>query len=212
MTKFGLKMLMILCFLSTSVFAQKKIFESPKMKQAVATHKVVAILPFQVTIKMKKLPKNTTQEDITKQEKLEATNIQNSVYTFLLRKSKKYTVSFQDVSKTNALLSKAGISIENLSTKTMDEVAKILEVDAVIGGSVVTDKPISEGGAVAMAALGLGFMKSNEAKTIMTIHNGTDAELLWRYERAVSGSVGSSTDDLVEIMMRQIARNFPYDK
>jgi hypothetical protein len=212
MVKTTLKILVLLCFLSTSLLAQKKIFESPKMKEVIPVHKTVAILPFQVTIKMKKLPKNTTVEDIARQEKLEATNIQNSVYTFLLRKSKKYTVSFQDVSKTNALLAKAGITQENIATKTMDEVAKALEVDAVISGSVVTDRPISEDGAVALAVLGFGFVRSNEAKTVMTIHNGADAELLWRYERAVSGSIGSSTDDLVELMMRQIARNFPYEK
>ncbi|KOY86882.1 hypothetical protein AD998_12660 [bacterium 336/3] len=213
MVKITLKVLVFLCFLSTTTaFAQKKIFESPKMKGVIPIHKTVAILPFQVTIKMKKLPKNTTVEDIARQEKLEATNIQNSVYTFLLRKSKKYTVTFQDVAKTNALLAKAGITQENMATKTMDEIAKALEVDAVIGGSVVTDRPISEGGAVALAVLaGVWFAPSNEAKTVMTIHNGADAELLWRYERTVSGGVGSSTDDLVERMMRQIARNFPYE-
>lgn len=213
---FSLKALfvcLVVLMMNASAFAQKKIYENPKMKTIAPTHKIVAILPFSVTIKMAKLPKGTTQEDIIKQQKAEATNIQNSVYTYLLRKSKKYTVGFQDVSKTNTLLKKAGITDENVGEKTMDELAKLLEVDAVIGGTIVTDKPISEGAAMASAFLfgGLGG-RANEAKTTMTIHNGTDGELLWRYDRTVGGGLGSSTDALVEAMMRQIARNFPYDK
>lgn len=207
---------LFVCFavlmVNASAFGQKKIYENPKMKEIAPTHKIVAILPFNVTIKMAKLPKGTTQDDIVKQQKAESTNIQNSVYTYLLRKSKKYTVSFQDVSKTNVLLKKAGITDENVGEKTMDELAKMLGVDAVIGGTIVTDKPISEGAAIAKAFL-FGFGgKSAEAKTTMTIHNAADGELLWRYDRTVSGGLGSSTDDMVETMMRQIARNFPYDK
>ena len=203
---------LIVLMMNANAFAQKKIYENPKMKTIAPTHKIVAILPFAVTIKMAKLPKGTTQDDIIKQQKAEATNIQNSVYTYLLRKSKKYTLSFQDVSKTNVLLKKAGITDENITEKTMDELAKLLEVDAVIGGTIVTDKPISEGAALAKAFL-FGFGgKTSEAKTTMTIHNAADEELLWRYDRIVSGGLGSSTDDMVEGMMRQIARNFRYDK
>lgn len=192
--------------------SNKKIFESPKLKEAVAGHKTVAILPCMVTIKLKKMPKNTTEADIKTQEKKEATNIQNSMYTFLLRKSSKYSVTFQDVAKTNALLAQNQITVENLETFTKDQIAKILGVDSVISSSLITDKPVSEGGALA-AALLIGFsMKTNEAKVMMSINNGSDGELLWRYDRQVAGGVGSSTDDLVDRIMRQIARNFPYEK
>ncbi len=207
--------LFVFCFLlfvTVQAQSNKKIFENPKLKEIASLHKTVAILPYQVTIKMKKMPKNVTQEDINKQQKQEATNIQNSMYTFLLRKSSKYFVTFQDVAKTNALLAQNQITIENLDTFTKDQVAKILGVDAIISGSLITDKPVSEGGAMVVGFL-TGFgMKTNEAKVMMSINNGTDGELLWRYDRQVAGGVGSSTDDLIDRIMRQIARNFPYDK
>ena len=38
-----------------------------------------------------------------------AKNLQQSMYTYLLRKSDKYSVSFQDVERTNALLKSKGV-------------------------------------------------------------------------------------------------------
>lgn len=203
-------------FVISFTYAQKakQIFEAPNLATAVATHKTVGILPFEVTIKMKKLPKGVTQEQIIEQQKTESKNVQNSMYTFLLRKAKdkNYTVTFQDVTKTNTLLAKQDITIDNLGKYTKDEIAKILGVDAIISGNLVTDKVMSEGGAIALGLL-IGFWgKTSEASVTMNIHNGTDGELLWRYDREVAGGVGNSTDDMVNRIMRQVARNFPYDK
>jgi hypothetical protein len=192
-------------------FSQKQIFESPKLKTTVAEHKIVAILPFTVTISYKKQPKNFSAEANRDQEKKMSTSIQSSMYTFLLRKAKNYSVSFQDTERTLVLLKKAGM-YDKLGEFTNDEIAKALGVDAVIGGKFETEQTKSEAGAIASAIMfgGLGG-KTGTGTLTMTLSNGVDGELLWRFFKTMDEGITNSTDDLVEKMMRKVSRNFPYE-
>ncbi|HSQ46867.1 MAG TPA: hypothetical protein VLM44_08125 [Lutibacter sp.] len=205
------KTLFILLILSTiNVFSQKQIFSSPNLKEIISTQKIVAILPFTTTISYKKQPKNFSVEANRDQEIKMAKNIQSSMYTFLLRKADKYTVSFQDVDKTNILLKKAGIE-DKLDEMTKDEIAKILGVDAAISGKFEQEQSKSEAGAIATAVLFGGFGgKTGSGTLTLTINNGTDGELLWRFMKTMDDNIATSTDDLVESMMRKVSRNFPY--
>jgi hypothetical protein len=188
----------------------KQIFESPKLSSEVKAHKIVAILPFEAKITYKKQPKNFNAEANRDQEATMSKSIQNSMYTYLLRKSKNYSVTFQDVEKTNILLKKAGM-YDKLGEFTRDEIAKALGVDAVIGGSFETEQTKSEAAAIASAVVFGGFGgKTGTGSLTMTINNGTDGELLWRFFKTMDDGIATSTDDLVERMMKKVARNFPY--
>lgn len=134
-------------------------------------------------------------------------SIKSSMYTFLLRKRENYNVSFQDVDKTNILLKKAGM-LDKLDEYTKDEIAKVL---GVIGGTFETEQTKSEAGAIASAVLFGGFGgKTGTGTLTMTLNNGTDGDLLWRFFKTMDQGLASSTDDLVESMMRKVSRNFPY--
>ena len=188
----------------------KQIFESPQLRTIVNQHKLVAILPYKVSITYKKQPKNFNADANRDQEKSMSNSIQSSMYTFLLRKRENYSVSFQDVDKTNILLKKAGI-LDKLDEFTKDEIAKVLGVDSVIGGTFETEQTKSEAGAIASAILFGGFGgKTGTGTLTMTLNNGTDGELLWRFFKTMDQGLASSTDDLVESMMRKVSRNFPY--
>ena len=192
--------------------AQKQIFESPQLSSTIKLHKIVAILPFIVKITYKKQPKNFSVEANKDQEVKMAKSIQSSMYTFLLRKSDKYTVSFQDVEKTNILLKKGGVA-DKLDEMTKDEIAKILGVDAIISGTFESEQTKSEGAAIASAILFGGFGgKTGSGSLTMMVNNGMDGELLWRFFKTMDDSISTSTDDLVESMMRKVSRNFPYLK
>lgn len=208
------KLLFVLFIVTFSISgnSQKQIFESDNMKTAINSHKTVAILPFTVKITYKKQPKNFSAEANKAQEVKMSTSIQSSMYTFLLRKKDNYSVSFQDVEKTNILLKKAGVS-DKLDETTKDELAKILGVDAVISGTFESEQSKSEGAAIATAILfgGLGG-KTGTGSLTMTINNGSDGELLWRFFKTMDDNIATATDDLVERMMRKVARNFPYEK
>jgi hypothetical protein len=190
----------------------KQVYESPKLKTEKATHKIVAILPFTTKISYKKLPKSFNAEANKEQEKTMSKSIQASMYTFLLRKASDYTVEFQDPEKTNILLKKAGVA-DKMDEMTKDEIAKILGVDGIFGGSFETEQTKSEAGAIASAVLfgGLGG-KTGTGTLTLTLNSGQSGDLLWRFFKTMNDGITSSTDDLVEHMMRKVSRNFPYSK
>jgi hypothetical protein len=204
--------LTLFLFITVASFAQKQIFESPKLKSEISKHKIVAILPFNVSITYKKQPKNYSAEGNKAQEVEMSKSIQSSMYTYLLRKAKSYTVGFQDVDKTNILLKKAGI-YNKLDSLTKDDIAKVLGVDAVISGDFKTEQTKSEGAAIALAVLTYGTGgKTGDGSLVMNINNGADGELLWRFTKTMNEGISTSTDDVVEKMMRKVSRNFPYEK
>lgn len=202
--------------LSVSTKAQfegsKQVFESPNLKSAISSHKMVAILPFDTKITYKRQPKNFSAEANRDQEKTLSKNIQLSMYTFLLRKSADYSVQFQDPNRTNVLLKKAGL-LDKLDESTEEEIVKALGVDAVLGGRFETEQTKSEAGAIASAVVLGGFGgKTGTGTLFLTLNEGKSGELLWRFFKTMDANITSSTDDLVERMMRKVSRNFPYAK
>lgn len=190
----------------------KQVFSSPKLESTIKRHKLVAILPFEATMSFKKQPKDFDAEANRAKEKAMGTSIQSSMYTFLLRKSNDYTVEFQDVDKTNILLKKAGLT-DKLSEYSKDEIAKVLGVDAIISGKFESEQTRSEGGAIVTTVLfgGLGSKTGSGALT-MVINDGASGDMLWRLYKSMNDSVFTSTDELIDRMMRKVSRNFPYSK
>lgn len=204
-------------YFTSPVFAQfggntKQIFESPNLKSEISSHKTVAILPFDVSINYKKQPRNFSYEANKEQEQKMSTSIQSSMYTYMLRKSKDFTVSFQDVDKTNILLKKNGM-LNKLDSFTKDEICKALGVDAVLSGKYLIEQTKSEAGAIASAVILGGFGgKTGTGSLVLTLNNGSNGDLLWRFTKTLDDNITTSTDDVVEHMMRKVARNFPYSK
>jgi len=192
--------------------AQKQSYSSPNLKEAIKVHKMVAILPFRMTISYKRLPKGFDAEANKADEKKEGINMQQGMFTYLLRKSKSYTVQFQETERTNALLKKAGI-YDKLDEMLQDSICKILGVDAVIKCSYDYEKTGSEAGAVAKTFLfGLGGNSKASGSLTMQIYNGANGSLLWRFYKEMDVGAFTSADALMERMMRKVARNFPYEK
>jgi hypothetical protein len=190
------------------------VFTAPNFATAKRGHKTVAVLPFDVSVLMKKLPKGVTPEQIKADEEKTAFTAQSQAYTYLLKQmgKDKYTVEFQDIDKTNALLLKNSLDYAGIKSKTKDEIAKILGVDAVMSGKIVMEKPMNEGAAIALGLL-VGFWGStNKVNTASTIHTGSDGKLLWKYDWEASGSIGSSTESLTKALMKNVSKNFPYMK
>ncbi len=188
----------------------KQVFESPKLKEEIAKHKTVAILPFKATITYKKVPKNFDAKANEEQEKNLAVNMQSGMYTYLLRKSDKYSVSFQDVDRTNALLKSAGV-FDKLDEITQDSICRLLKVDAVVKCSYAYEKTASEAGAIATTVL-IGVGKTASGALTMQIYNAKDGELLWRFYKEMNEGVLSNANEVMERMMRKVSRNFPYEK
>ena len=182
------------------------------------THKLVAILPADVTVQLRpNQARKTTLEQQRDMEARTSLDYQERIYAWLLRRGQQrgYTVQFQDVRQTNARLRESGITKDELRTRTPQELAKILGVDALLATRVLTSKPMSEGAAVALLAAsaltGVGiFGATNQANISVDIHEGNAGNLMWKYDYLATGSVFSSPEAIVDALMRNASKKFPY--
>ena len=190
-----------------------KIYKSSSFSTALARHKTVAILPAEVTMQLRpNEAKKMSQEQLDDLASKTGYDIQEKMYGWFLRKGDKYnyTVKFQDVTKTNALLKQAGISYGDLKTTDRSKIAKVLGVDAVLQDRTTMEKPMSEGAAVAVGLLVGAWGATNKVQTTINIHDGNSGDLLWKYDYQASGSVGSSSTQLVDALMKNASKKFPY--
>ncbi len=186
------------------------VYNSTGLKTAEQKHQLIAILPFDVTVQYNRLPRNVTVEQIEENEHDLAFILQNQMYNRFLRKNDQFRIQFQDVDKTNMMLERNKIEVEQLKEFSADELARLLEVDAVISGKVITTKPMSTGAAIVVGVLFNVWGSTNTADVTISLHDGNDSDLLWRFNHVYSGSVGSSPEQLTNAMMKPISRKFPY--
>ena len=190
-----------------------KIYKSNEFETALARHKTVAILPSDVSTRLRPNEfKRITQEQLDDINEKTGLAIQDKMYSWFLRRSdqRNYTVSFQDVTRTNALLKQAGIEYEDLATKDRTELAQLLGVDAVLQNRTTMDKPMSDVAAVAVGVVFGVWGNTNNVQTTINIHDGDSGSLLWKYDYEASGSLGSSAERLVNGLMRNASKKFPY--
>ena len=158
----------------------------------------------------RKQPKNFNPDADREQEIKMSTSIQGSLYTYLLRHSNEYPISIQTVDETNLRLKRAGME-GNPDKFTKTEIATALGVDAVLDSRFEMRHTQSDGVAIATMVLVSGAGgRTGTGKFTLTLNNGTDGELLWRFYKSMDENVIASSTDLIERMMGKVARNFPY--
>lgn len=200
-------------FIGFSSVAQTKLYVHPDADTYVAETNMIAILPLSTEVKMRpKQLKDFTPEQIVEMEKDEALNIQKSMYSWFLNKKKKgkLLVNVQNPKKTNKLLKDAGIDPNVANEELTSDLSKILGVEATIGGTFETNKPMSNAAAIGLALLGVGGATQNVTLNLDIIHK--DDETVVNYLKNMKGGLGSSTDDLINVLMRKTARRIPYTK
>ncbi len=213
-----MKQLLLIIILFTGISASgqfmgesaKQIYKSPNYKEVLETHHTVAILPFKATISYKRTPKNFNAEANTAEEKKLGLNMQEGMFTYLLRKSDKYTVQFQDIQRTNALLKQKEL-FDHLDEILPDSLCKVLNVDAVIKCTYEYEKTGSEAGAIVSAVL-IGNAKTGSGGLTMQINDKKQGDLVWRFYKEMNESITSNANEIMDRMMRKVSRNFPYEK
>ncbi len=212
MKKFLIPFVLLILFITA---CGPKIYKSGEFNDVAAKHKIVAILPADVTIMLRpNQSKKMAADELEKNREATAYAIQDKMYSWFLRRSEKfkYTVKFQDVSKTNSILKEAGLTYTDIRLKSKESIAKILGVDAVISNITRMDKPMSEGAAIAVGVLIGAWGSTNNVTTTINIHEAKQGDLIWKYDYVAQGSVGSSPENLVNALMRNASRKFPYNE
>jgi hypothetical protein len=199
-----MKNIIVLFVLSIFVSSCASIYLAPNGKSIANKHEIIAIVKPKVSIKARK---KDDAEAIKESQRTSAFEFQQEIYKYLLKRKTKgnIQVNIQDVDETNAILERS--DIKNLTTK---EMCDLLGVDAIMTSNFGLEKPMSTGGAIALAVL-TGFGAStNKVVVTLGIKNCDDKSLLWKYDHKYSGGIGSSPSMLVDGLMRQASKKMPY--
>lgn len=205
----------LLVFISINAKSQTNLYENPNFDSISKSHKKIAITPFKTQVKLRpRQLKNMSDEQLDELEKSEGESIQTAMYSWFLKRKKRgklENLEVQDPKSTTVLLKRKNIDYNNITDFTPQELAEILEVDAIITGEFETNKPMSEGVAIAIALIG-GWVTTNSATVNMSVHDRIDGVLLWNYNKIVRGSLYSSPEDLINVLMRKASRRLAYTK
>lgn len=203
----------LLVFFATASFSQTKLYVSPNADSYVANTKTMAILPMHVQVKLRpKELKDFTPEQMAEMNKNESLDLQKGMYSWFLTRSKRGTllVQVQNPTLTNALLKKNGIDLFNYDEYTPSELGKILGVEAIITGSFETSKPMSNAAGIGLLLLTGTAFATSSATMNMDFVNTADNEVVVNYFKTIKGSLGTDSQDLMNILMRKVSRRIPY--
>ncbi|WP_210489782.1 hypothetical protein [Rufibacter aurantiacus] len=200
----------------------RNMYTSPAFAAAAKHHKTIAILPFDVQVglrpnQMRKL----TPEQLYALELQHGRAVQSAFQIHFLNKVNKdgEKVAVQDVNVTNTILKEHDIQPEEIPNYLPAELAQMLGVDAVLVGSLTTEKPVSTAVAAAVAIYTFlytpyvgGAGPTNSGNTMMRIYDGASGDLLWSYDKALSRGIGSDTHNIIKAITRKATRQIPYAK
>ena len=203
-----------------------KYYTASNFEEKTENHKVVAILPAEVTFTGKQ-PKNLSPDDIAKAEERESIDFQYALMNSILNhaNTKKYitTVNFQDVNTTLKILEKNSISVRDSWNKDDNELAKLLGVNSVIRMNIRKQRYMSD-----EASYGVGVAKqviyktgigskvpvpSSVGKTYdiyATCNLLSDNQTLWNDNYKRSTDYDTAPNVIVEWITDDFGENFPY--
>jgi len=208
-----MKKLVVLILLLSSAYvsAQKNIFLSNRFDALSEDHEVLAIIPFLTRLD---LEDNTNKSSLSELEEKEGYAVQNALETYFSRgkKRKKFSVEFQNIENTNAILAKNEISYKNIDIYTTKELCKILKVDGIISGTLDLNILLSKGIPTNFSFLDYVLGDSNYGRIGIKVSDGNTGKLLWKYEKQINKKSGKNTNALIEGMMRKATKKFPYEK
>lgn len=204
---------LLLCISSISIFGQKTIYQSESFGNLSKDHKVLAILPFDTLLEIKNFD-HLDEDEKEKLKEQEAYAVQNALETYFLKrkKRKKFSVEFQNIKNTNAILEQHGITYRNLDIYTMEKLAEILGVDGIINGNLRVNALISKGVSTSYDLMSFITGKSDYGKIAIKISDGKTGKLIWKFENTITRKSGKNTFAIIEGMMKKAVRKFPYDK
>lgn len=200
-------------FLMTFVCAnaQKNIYESAKFDDLSSEHEVLAIIPFLTNLDLRD---EISKEELKALEEKEGYAVQNALETYFSRRKrkKKFSVEFQNIKNTNALLAQNGVDYRNIDVYTTKQLSALLGVDGIISGTIDLNVLLSKGIPTEFSFMDYFSGDANYGRIGVKISDGTTGKLLWKYEKEINKKSGRNTNDLIDRMMKLAARKFPYDR
>ncbi len=124
-----------------------------------------------------------------------ALEFQNDIYSSLLEMNEMHD-KIQNIRITNATLNKHQIGLDSIGNYTPKELAKILNVDAIVYSSVT--KRIS----------GYSRHSSNIIHCVISLNNNSNTQI-WQYNISEAKSDKKSEDNLIATILKKAMKEFP---
>ena len=190
-------------------------YVSPDFKAIASHHKVLAILPFDVSLSLRPgAMRNIDPEELRKLEIEEGKLIQSSVESFLLdqKAQKGFSVSFQGTTTTNAILLQNEVTPFNIAKFSRADLAQMLGVDGIVYGSVNSTHLMSDGYSLLLGMSGFYSPPTNAGAIVINVADAVDGKVLWRYETFHEGWLGSTQQSVINRLLKRSSRRFPYKR
>jgi hypothetical protein len=203
----------------------RAVYKSPDFDAKATTHQTIAILPFKIT-QTGHVAKAETPADIKEANEKWSYVFQESLHSYVLKQTAKnkkgVLVAFQAPQKTNALLKENNLGIQDLYDRSPEEIAKLLNVDAVLMTTLEKDKNFSDGVAYGLAAgrtiINVLSKNVNPVPAINAsdinmnsyLYDKVDSKVLWKTYRNGGTDLPNNVDDLVKYYSNWIAKKLPY--
>lgn len=203
--------LLVFMLASFSGFSQKNIYESARFESLSQDHEILAIIPFITNLD---LEEDLSRAERSELEEKEGYEVQNALETYFGRgkKRKKFSVDFQNIKNTNAILAQNNITYSNIDTYTVKQLCELLEVDGIISGNMDLNILLSKGVPTDFSFMDYIRGNANYGRIGIKISDGETGKLLWKYEKEINKKSGRNTIELIDKMMKKAARRFPYEK
>jgi hypothetical protein len=173
------------------------------------------------------LPRKLPEAALDSLRRQQGLSFQRSLHANLMRynggKKKIQGVEFQSAEKTNGLLEKNKIDWRAVNNMDPDELARLLQVDAVVKMNVTSNRMMSE-----IMSLGLGALRtvlfwetSTSPEVTNSISNKTadvyadcallkDGKTLWTAQYNEATSWKTSVNEVMNSVTRKMGKGFPY--
>jgi len=201
------KTLLYLCvFLLFSSCTQKS-YLSPAIQYMRGAEERLAILPFEVTNWVEKIPKGATLESLKNEEKADAYVMQRDLYRYCIREMSRQEniIEIQHINYTNDLLKAKGISYEDLRNIPKERLAEILNVDAVIW-SKVNQMFNGRTGFLIRKVMNGVWGTRNQVEATFAIHQRKDGKMLWKSDYGLTFAGQNSVDEASKAILRSVSK------
>lgn len=205
----------------------KDYYLNSDFKKISANHQTLAIIPVEMVL-TGQMPEDMDDSDIEALEEAESKAFQKSLYNQIHwspSKSKHLKVDFQSVEKTNEILDEHEISIRRSWKMTAEELAELLEVDAVVKVQVEKQRYMSDIASMGISigkriidiltryrsvVVGNELSKTSDINSNCSIVNGKDGSILWSMKATSSTDWQRPSFEVIDRLNRQLAKDMPY--
>jgi len=202
--------------------ASSKDFVAENFATIKNTHKKIAILPFGVQFQnpldySKQAKGNAVQQvrrPFSKQEQEASLDAQKELFMNIAKQVEKgrYEIAFQDFTRTNKVLAANGIRLEDVKFQNKADLAKLLDVDAVIFGELIVKISRPTDRSMSISPVMMNNTRFNDGvETDVKLFDAASGDLVW--STALSNQPNNRMDtphQLSTSLLNQVAKSLPY--